>query len=65
MTATTARAALGIDIGGTKVAGGIVAADGTIVATARRASPLSTCTRVLPVPIGRSVSHSPPPHVNH
>src|SRR5512133_455625 len=40
MTATTARAAaLGIDIGGTKVAGGIVAADGTIVATARRATP--------------------------
>src|SRR3954454_6318686 len=40
MTATTARAAaLGIDIGGTKVAGGVVAADGTIVATARRATP--------------------------
>jgi glucokinase len=36
---TEARAALGIDIGGTKVAGGIVAADGTIVATARRATP--------------------------
>jgi glucokinase len=32
-------AALGIDIGGTKVAGGVVAADGTIVATARRATP--------------------------
>src|SRR5512133_3095986 len=38
MTATTA-AALGSDIGGTKVAGGGVAADGTIVATARRATP--------------------------
>jgi glucokinase len=35
----TALAALGIDIGGTKVAGGIVAPDGTIVATARRATP--------------------------
>ena len=32
-------AALGIDIGGTKVAGGVVAPDGTIVATARRATP--------------------------
>jgi glucokinase len=36
---TAEPAALGIDIGGTKVAGGIVAADGTIVATARRATP--------------------------
>jgi glucokinase len=39
----TARAqelpALGIDIGGTKVAGGIVAPDGTVLATARRATP--------------------------
>jgi glucokinase len=31
--------ALGIDIGGTKVAGGVVAPDGTIVDTARRATP--------------------------
>ncbi|MBY3552020.1 ROK family glucokinase [Modestobacter lapidis] len=31
--------ALGIDIGGTKVAGGIVAPDGTILDTARRATP--------------------------
>jgi glucokinase len=36
---TEGRAALGIDIGGTKVAGGIVAADGTILGTARRATP--------------------------
>jgi glucokinase len=36
---TDGRAALGIDIGGTKVAGGIVAADGTILGTARRATP--------------------------
>ena len=34
-----ACAALGIDIGGTKVAGGVVAPDGTILATARRATP--------------------------
>jgi glucokinase len=32
-------AALGIDIGGTKVAGGVVAPDGTILDTARRATP--------------------------
>jgi glucokinase len=32
-------AALGIDIGGTKVAGGVVAPDGTVLATARRATP--------------------------
>jgi glucokinase len=32
-------AALGIDIGGTKVAGGVVAPDGRILATARRATP--------------------------
>ncbi|MCO7219815.1 ROK family protein [Klenkia sp. PcliD-1-E] len=31
--------ALGIDIGGTKVAGGVVLPDGTITATARRATP--------------------------
>jgi glucokinase len=31
--------ALGIDIGGTKVAGGVVAPDGTVRATARRATP--------------------------
>ncbi|MGY1835496.1 ROK family glucokinase [Blastococcus sp. SYSU DS0510] len=35
----TALPALGIDIGGTKVAGGLVAPDGAIVATARRATP--------------------------
>jgi glucokinase len=35
-------AALGIDIGGTKVAGGVVAPDGTILATARRATPGSS-----------------------
>lgn len=32
-------AALGIDIGGTKVAGGVVASDGVVLATARRATP--------------------------
>ena len=37
-------AALGIDIGGTKVAGGVVAPDGTIVATARRATPGASVT---------------------
>ena len=31
--------ALGIDIGGTKVAGGVVAPDGTVLATARRSTP--------------------------
>ena len=36
---TAALPALGIDIGGTKVAGGVVAADGTVLATARRATP--------------------------
>ncbi|UOY02981.1 ROK family glucokinase [Blastococcus sp. PRF04-17] len=35
-------AALGIDIGGTKVAGGVVAPDGTVLATARRATPGSS-----------------------
>jgi glucokinase len=39
VSAPTALAALGIDIGGTKVAGGVVAPDGTITATARRATP--------------------------
>jgi glucokinase len=39
VTATTDLSALGIDIGGTKVAGGVVTPDGTIVATARRATP--------------------------
>ena len=34
-----AAPAIGVDIGGTKVAGGIVAADGTVRATARRATP--------------------------
>jgi glucokinase len=37
--AAARRPALGIDIGGTKVAGGIVAPDGTILDTARRATP--------------------------
>ena len=32
-------AALGIDIGGTKVGGGVVAPDGTVLATARQATP--------------------------
>ena len=36
--------ALGIDIGGTKVAGGLVAPDGTILATARRATPGASVT---------------------
>jgi glucokinase len=31
--------AIGIDIGGTKVAGGVVAPDGTVLSTARRATP--------------------------
>ncbi|WP_409332647.1 ROK family protein [Trujillonella humicola] len=31
--------AVGVDIGGTKVAGGLVTAEGTVVATARRATP--------------------------
>ncbi len=31
--------AVGVDIGGTKVAGGLVAADGTVLDTARRATP--------------------------
>jgi glucokinase len=35
----TGLAALGVDIGGTKVAGGVVAPDGTILAMARRATP--------------------------
>jgi glucokinase len=38
-TRATALPALGIDIGGTKVAGGVVAPDGTILDTARRATP--------------------------
>jgi glucokinase len=38
-TAAAGLPALGIDIGGTKVAGGIVAPDGTVLATARRATP--------------------------
>jgi glucokinase len=37
--APASLAALGIDIGGTKVAGGVVAPDGTVLATARRATP--------------------------
>jgi glucokinase len=39
MTHAEELPALGIDIGGTKVAGGIVAPDGTVLATARRATP--------------------------
>ncbi|TKJ30445.1 ROK family glucokinase [Blastococcus sp. CCUG 61487] len=39
MTRAGGLAALGIDIGGTKVAGGVVAPDGTVLATARRATP--------------------------
>jgi glucokinase len=35
-------AAVGIDIGGTKVAGGVVAPDGTVLATARRPTPGSS-----------------------
>ena len=33
------RAALGVDVGGTKIAGGVVAEDGTLIATSRRDSP--------------------------
>jgi glucokinase len=36
--------AVGVDIGGTKVAGGVVAADGTLLDTARRATPGSSVT---------------------
>jgi glucokinase len=36
--------ALGIDIGGTKVAGGVVAPDGTVLATALRATPGASVT---------------------
>ncbi|MGY1691767.1 ROK family glucokinase [Geodermatophilus sp. SYSU D01105] len=36
--------ALGIDIGGTKVAGGVVAPDGTVLSTARRATPGASVT---------------------
>ncbi|MGY1672998.1 ROK family glucokinase [Geodermatophilus sp. SYSU D00710] len=38
-TGTAALPALGVDVGGTKVAGGVVAADGTVLATARRSTP--------------------------
>ena len=38
-TGSAALPAIGIDIGGTKVAGGVVAPDGTVLATARRATP--------------------------
>jgi glucokinase len=44
VTAPSSLAALGIDIGGTKVAGGVVAPDGTITATARRATPGKSVT---------------------
>jgi glucokinase len=43
-TALAGLPALGIDIGGTKVAGGIIAVDGTILATARRATPGASVT---------------------
>jgi glucokinase len=36
--------AVGVDIGGTKVAGGLVAVDGTVVDTARRATPGASVT---------------------
>jgi glucokinase len=36
--------AVGVDIGGTKVAGGLVAADGTVLDTARRATPGASVT---------------------
>ena len=39
MSAPAGLAAVGVDIGGTKVAGGLVAPDGTVLATARRATP--------------------------
>jgi glucokinase len=34
--------ALGVDVGGTKVAGGVVAPDGTVLATARRSTPTAS-----------------------
>ncbi|MGY1652753.1 ROK family glucokinase [Geodermatophilus sp. SYSU D01119] len=34
--------ALGVDVGGTKVAGGVVTPDGTVLATARRSTPTAT-----------------------
>jgi glucokinase len=34
--------ALGVDVGGTKVAGGVVAADGRVLATARRSTPTAS-----------------------
>lgn len=42
MTADDADLAIGIDIGGTKVAGGLVARDGTILCRARRDTPART-----------------------
>jgi glucokinase len=39
VTGAAGLPALGIDIGGTKVAGGVVAPDGTVLDTARRATP--------------------------
>ena len=38
----TSTPSIGVDIGGTKVAGGVVAPDGTVLATARRATPGSS-----------------------
>ncbi|MGY1668534.1 ROK family glucokinase [Geodermatophilus sp. SYSU D00696] len=38
-TGTAALPAVGVDVGGTKVAGGVVAPDGTVLATARRSTP--------------------------
>ncbi|MGY1609666.1 ROK family glucokinase [Geodermatophilus sp. SYSU D00700] len=38
-TGTAALPAVGVDVGGTKVAGGVVDADGTVLATARRSTP--------------------------
>ena len=42
MTRAGAPPAIGVDVGGTKVAGGLVAADGTVLDSARRATPGSS-----------------------
>ncbi len=41
-TGAAALPALGVDVGGTKVAGGVVAPDGTVLATARRSTPTAS-----------------------
>jgi glucokinase len=38
---------IGIDVGGTKIAGGLVAADGTLVASARRESPATDSSEIV------------------